>query len=155
MKKLILTLFILSGACSFTGAQEMHCMLSRIPEKQFLNSSSLIVRAEITSRESFWNDSKTKIFTKHELQVFEVLKGKCNQTITLITEGGTVNDISVEFSDRIDLLVGEQVVLMLQDVPKYWRGIPRIANAYSCWASLQSVFRIDPRNEHISDVFKS
>ena len=155
MKKLILTLFILSGACSFTGAQEMHCMLSRIPEKQFLNSSSLIVRAEITSRESFWNDSKTKIFTKHELQVFEVLKGKCSQTITLITEGGTVNDISAEFSDRIDLLVGEQVVLMLQDVPKYWKGIPRISNAYSCWASLQSVFRVDPRNEHISDIFKS
>jgi hypothetical protein len=155
MKKLILILFILSGACSFTSAQEMHCMLFRIPEQQLLNSSKLIVRAEITSRESFWNDSKTKIFTKHQLQVFEVLKGKCSQSITLITEGGSVKDISVEFSDRIDLMVGEQVVLMLQDVPKYWKGLPRLYESYSCWASLQSVFRINPKNERISDIFKS
>lgn len=134
-------------------SQEIYCNMIKLTNTELVQSSEVIVRAEVFERESIWNQSKTKIYTIHKLKVLESYKGNPNSEITLITEGGDTEELSIVFSDRIDLYIGDETVLLLNQVPKHWTGLPSYPNAYCVGMSLEGVFLVNQRNQSVADVF--
>lgn len=136
------------------NAQEMHCNLVRLPFEQVINESKHIVLAEVSSSVSHWNEQKTRIYTYSEIRVIEDWSGNSPSSITLITEGGSVDGMDHIFSDRIDLSTDEQLVVLLQEVPKHWTGIQRHENAFAVTASLQGIYRINQHDHAVQDPFQ-
>lgn len=134
-------------------AQEVHCNMIKLSTIQLVQSSEMIVRARVIERQSLWNASKTKIYTVHHLLVLESFKGNPSAELTLITEGGDLPELSMQFSDRIDLYTGDEAVLLLNQIPGHWKGLPAYPNAYCVGTSLEGVFSIDPNNRSVSDIF--
>ena len=134
-------------------AQDVHCNMIKLSTDQLVQSSELIVRARVIERQSIWNTSKTKIYTIHQLLVLESFKGNPNAELTLVTEGGDLDELSMQFSDRIDLYTGDEAVLLLNQVPTYWKGLPSYPAAYCVGMSLEGVFIVNPNNREVSDVF--
>ncbi len=134
-------------------AQEVHCNMIKLSTAQLVQSSELMVRARVIERQSIWNTSKTKIYTVHHLLVLESYKGNPNAELTLITEGGDLPELSVEFSDRIDLFTGDEAVLLLNQIPAHWKGLPSYPDAFCVGTSLEGVFMVNPNNRNVSDIF--
>ncbi len=153
MKKHFLFLLFSALMAVSSMAQEVHCNMIKLSTVQLVQSSELIVRARVIERQSIWNTSKSKIYTTHRLQVIESYKGNTNAEINLITEGGDLDELSMQFSDRIDLYTGDEAVLLLNQVPAHWKGLPSYPNAYSVGMSLEGVFTVNPNNHKVSDVF--
>jgi len=112
MKKLLnfLTVFLMAVSISHAQEHEMHCMIYKLPEQYLIQNSSLIVRAEVLSKVSEWDASKTNIFSYYRLKVYEDFTGNAPTFITLVSEGGQVGNDEMQFGDRIDLTVGEEVI---------------------------------------------
>lgn len=155
MKKLLNLLVVLALATSAAFAQEheMHCMIYKLPEQYLIQNSSLIVRAEVLSKESDWNAEKTRIYSYYQLKVYEDFNGSAPSYLTLVAEGGQVGYNEEQFADRIDLTVGEELVILLNQVPAHWKGIRREANQFSSWTSIQGVFRVDNQTGEMYDIF--
>jgi hypothetical protein len=153
MKKHILTLLVSVSMAIGSKAQEIHCNMIKLTTTELVQSSEVIVRAQVVERQSIWNKSKTKIYTVHKLLVIESYKGNPNTEITLITEGGETEELSIVFSDRIDLYIGDETVLLLNQVPKHWNELPSYSNAYCVGTSLEGVFSVNPQTRSVTDVF--
>jgi len=153
MKKHIFTLLFSALLTISSFAQEVHCNMVKLSTSSLVQSSELIVRARVIERQSIWNTSKTKIYTIHQLLVLESFKGNPNAELTLVTEGGDLDELSMQFSDRIDLYTGDEAVLLLNQVPAHWKGLPSYPNAYCVGMSLEGVFIVNPNNREVSDVF--
>lgn len=155
MKKLLnfLTVFLMAVSISHAQEHEMHCMIYKLPEQYLIQNSSLIVRAEVLSKVSEWDASKSNIFSYYRLKVYEDFTGNAPTFVTLVSEGGQVGNDEMQFGDRIDLTVGEEVIVLLNQVPQHWKGIRREANSYASWTSIQGLFRIDGHTEAMHDVF--
>jgi hypothetical protein len=153
MKKHIFTLLISAFLAISSFAQEVHCNMVKLTTTALVQSSELIVRARVIERQSIWNTSKSKIYTTHRLQVLESYKGQANAELTLITEGGDLDELSIQFSDRIDLYTGDEAVMLLNQVPTHWKGLPSYPDAYCVGMSLEGVFTVNPNNREVSDVF--
>jgi hypothetical protein len=153
MKKHFLILFLSALMAVSSMAQEVHCNMIKLSTVQLVQSSELMVRARVIERQSIWNTSKTKIYTVHHLLVLESYKGNPNAELTLITEGGDLPELSVEFSDRIDLFTGDEAVLLLNQIPGHWKGLPSYPNAFCVGTSLEGVFMVNPINRSVTDIF--
>jgi hypothetical protein len=153
MKKLFLTVLISAFIAISSVAQEVTCNMIKLTTAALVQSSEVIIRAKVLERQSIWNNSKTKIYTVHRLLVLESYKGNPNIEITLITEGGDTEELSVLFSDRIDLYVGDEAVLLLNQVPKHWNGLSSYPNSYCVGTSLEGVFSVNQNNQSVTDVF--
>jgi hypothetical protein len=153
MKKHFLILLFTALMAVSSMAQEVHCNMIKLSTVQLVQSSELMVRARVIERQSIWNASKTKIYTIHQLLVLESYKGNTNAELTLITEGGDLPELSVEFSDRIDLFAGDEAVLLLNQIPAHWKGLPSYPNAFCVGTSLEGVFMVNPNNRNVSDIF--
>jgi len=125
----------------------------KLTTESLVQSSELIVRARVIERQSVWNASKTNIYTIHQLMVLESYKGNPGAEITLVTEGGDLDELSIQFSDRIDLFTGDEAVLMLNQIPGHWKGLPSLTNAYCVGMSLEGVFWVDSNTRNVSDIF--
>ncbi|MBL0074295.1 MAG: hypothetical protein IPP34_21870 [Bacteroidetes bacterium] len=54
------------------------CMLTPLPLKNIVDNSQLIVDGKVISSQSNWNESRTKIYTTHQVVIYGVLKDKLN-----------------------------------------------------------------------------
>lgn len=69
------------------------CLLYEVSLSQIINKSSLIVEGKVISSSSEWNNDRTGIYTKNIVKISSIFKGAApGTTITVITEGGQVND---------------------------------------------------------------
>ena len=108
MNKLILKgfLFILSfTVLHFAGISQALYPVS-IDEK--VEKASLIIEGKVISNTSFWNDANTMIYTTNTVEVYKIFKGNLSvKTIEVMTQGGSVNNYSIEVSDLLDLNKGD------------------------------------------------
>ena len=69
------------------------CLLYEVSLSQIINKCSLIVEGKVISSSSEWNNDRTRIYTKNIVKIASIFKGAVpGTTITVITEGGQVND---------------------------------------------------------------
>lgn len=110
-----LLIFFFIGTFFIPKKLYAQCHIIPIPLEDRIANSDVIVLAKAGSPVSFWNPQHTNIFTNHPLQIIAILKGKISDTdISLITEGGTVNDIRQEVSASLEIDHTRTYVFLLQ-----------------------------------------
>ena len=93
------------------------------------STSEVIFEGKVIAKEGFWDETKTRIFTKNRVQVLRYIKGGGEASLYLVTQGGEVGDDFQEISHGISFgisteglffcrgfqapLLGSKTVLML------------------------------------------
>jgi len=88
-------------------------VLYRTP-RQLGTESRLVVRGEVIGVRSYWNETRTKIFTAARVSVDETYKGSGASTIDVVQLGGVVGSVKVTVHGALSWREGEDVVLFLE-----------------------------------------
>ncbi|MEJ2048596.1 MAG: hypothetical protein P8Y60_01900 [Calditrichota bacterium] len=95
--------------------------------KKLSNKADVILTGKVTKKESGWNESKTRIYTKATLQVDEVLKGNNNQNyVEIISPGGEVGDVGELYTHMPRFDKDEEVLVFLKKDHK--NGLYKVLN---------------------------
>ncbi|MEZ4798254.1 MAG: IPT/TIG domain-containing protein [Flavobacteriales bacterium] len=151
MKKSLFTLALF--AISFiASAQQIHCNMVEMPLDQMLDRSTNIVECLVLNTESYWDEKRQSIYTRSEVQVLQNFKGdESFEFIQIITEGGEVENIAMNFSDKINMRENLHLILFLEPTPRHWYD--PTGYGLSPVASLQSVFYVE-EDGSMFDTFK-
>ena len=82
--------------------------------EQLGSKSAIVVRGEVVSTQSYWNDQRTKIFTETTVTVDQTYKGNTGATVQILQLGGTVGNVRVTAHGALQWTAGEEVVLFLE-----------------------------------------
>jgi hypothetical protein len=83
--------------------------------KTLSKDSDVIITGKVIEKESSWNKSKTRIYTKATLQVDEYLKGtNAKQSIEIRTPGGEVGEVGELYSHMPTFENDEEVLVFLK-----------------------------------------
>lgn len=111
MRKIgILAVLLAVGVLPPAGASTFAAM----SEKQLIAASDAVVRGQVMSVESFWNDEHTLIISEAVFEVESVIVGAAPRFVTLRTAGGTVGDETVEAIGFPTFRAGERALVFLQ-----------------------------------------
>lgn len=110
-KVLLSMLFI-----GFTAGQEVSALMLKIPLSELKEKSDSIVRGDVISTKSEWNEEGNFIWTYVGVKVSKWIKdkGRGEEVITVKIPGGTVGDITQGSSDQVTFKKGEEVLLFLR-----------------------------------------
>ncbi|MCC2545979.1 matrixin family metalloprotease [Hymenobacter sp. BT175] len=134
-----------------TAGPETHCLLLPLDPVERTRASALIVEAEVLDARSFWDAGHRRIYTAHRLRVFKSFKGAPAATLTLITEGGTVDLDRHELTNTLTLQPGEQGVLFLYPAPFADLGL---SDAWAAYGSQQGFIRYDLTQASAAEPFR-
>jgi hypothetical protein len=109
---LILCVF-LAVAISLPSDSNATQIIHRTPQ-QLGSESSLVVRGTVASVRSYWNDSRTKIFTETLVDIAEAYKGGSQASVRIVQLGGIVGNIKVSVAGALQWRVGEEVLLFAE-----------------------------------------
>ena len=83
--------------------------------KNLSKDSDVIITGKVIEKESSWNESKSRIYTKTTVQVDEYLKGtNAEQSIEIRTPGGEVGDVGELYSHMPRFENEEEVLVFLK-----------------------------------------
>jgi hypothetical protein len=82
--------------------------------EQLGEDSSAVVMGTVVNVRSFWNESRTKIFTSTVVAVEESFKGRPGGSVEVLQLGGTVDNVQVTAHGALRWAPGEEVVLFLE-----------------------------------------
>jgi len=88
-------------------------VLFRSP-RQLGVESALVVQGRVTSVQSYWNPSRTKILTETRVAVDETFKGTRAGVVTVMQLGGVVDNVRMTVHGALQWHEGEEVVLFLE-----------------------------------------
>jgi PKD repeat protein len=90
------------------------CMLSPISLAQRVNNSAILIKGNVISQKSFWNDSKNYIYTANLISIEQTLKGSLFAPfVEIITEGGEMDLTKQVVEPSLQLKVGQEGVFAL------------------------------------------
>ncbi|WP_170172566.1 matrixin family metalloprotease [Hymenobacter rigui] len=95
------------------AALETHCLLIPLDPAVRMARAARIVEAEVVDATSF-RGGNSLIFTRHRLRVFKQFKGPAAETLTIVTEGGTLGLERQELTNTLRLASGEQGIFFLE-----------------------------------------
>ena len=150
-KSVIMVLCMLM--CLFlTQAQET---IIEVPLSKQVEMATQVVEGKVIAKESFWDDTRSNIYTKQTIEVYKVFKGQPIETIELITIGGIVELEAQTVSHSLHLNNGDLGVFTLkqQDV----NNLTQVAssNAYRPVSDAQSFYKYDLANNRAVNPFKN
>ena len=133
---------------------ELHCLMQAVEPAQRARQAALVVEAQVLDAQGFWNASHTRLFTRHRLRVFSLLKGQVADTIglVLITEGGRLGFDQQVLTNTLQLAPGQQGVFFLARAP--WPGLPAGAS-YTPYASQQGFIEFNAAERTAAEPFRS
>lgn len=82
--------------------------------EQMGEDASAVVMGTVVNVRSFWNDTRTKIFTSTVIAVEESYKGRPGGSVEVLQLGGTVDNVQVTAHGALRWTEGEEVVLFLE-----------------------------------------
>ncbi|WP_161787227.1 IPT/TIG domain-containing protein [Hymenobacter sp. IS2118] len=116
---------------------ETQCLMLPLEPAYRARQSALVVEAQVLDAQSFWDAGHARLFTRHRLRVFSLLKGQLADTtgLTLITEGGRLGFDQQVLSSTLRLAPGQTGVFFLTPAP--WAGLPA-PKGRACWTPFGS-----------------
>jgi len=105
-------LLLLSASLSASGAQ-----IPRLTLEDLLNRSQYIVHGRVSRTWAEWDRSHKYIWTHHEVEVVDVLRGVVAGQVTVSEPGGSLEGVHQSFSGALAYRPGEEVVLFLYRTP--------------------------------------
>ena len=125
-------------------------MLQPISLKQRVQKSNKVVEGEVLSSQSFWNSTRTNIYTKYKIKPYKVFKGNVNSEFYVVVQGGTVGTRTHDVSNEAQLKIGDYgVFTMINTFP----NMPTNGNTFALYAAVQGFIKIDVREQFANDPF--
>jgi Secretion system C-terminal sorting domain len=153
MKKILpLILFTVTfpALYSITAAQSLY----KVSEEEKVQNSSLIVEGKVVDQQSFWNPRHTMIFTSNKVEVYKVFKGALtSEFIEVLTQGGTVGDISIIASDLLELYKADVGVFFCHTNSINLRSPSTNKVLYDIWSSAQGCYKYDVHTQKANAPF--
>ncbi|GAB3581683.1 hypothetical protein GCM10027345_24730 [Hymenobacter daeguensis] len=138
-------------------APELHCLMLPLEPAVRARQSALVIEAEVLDARGFWNAAHTRLFTRHRLRPFAILKGQPADTtgLVVITEGGRVGLDQQRLTNTLELKAGQQGVFFLTAAP--WPGLEpgTGARALTPFASAQGFIAYSPADGTAAEPFRT
>ena len=106
---IVLALIVLTAAAAVNATQ----VLFRTPQ-ELGKESALVVQGRVIGVESYWNETRTKIFTEARISVDESFKGDGGRSLRVVQLGGVVGNVRMTVHGAIQWSAGKEVVLFLE-----------------------------------------
>ena len=134
-------------------AAETRCLLLPIEPAYRAQQSALVVEAQVLDARGFWDAGHGRLFTRHRLRVFSLLKGQVADTagLVVITEGGRLGLDQQILTNTLRLVAGQQGIFFLMPAP--WSGVP--GPAYTPFASEQGFIEFNPAEGRATEPFRT
>ena len=148
-----LVIFVFSSPLQ---AQET-CLLVPASLQQRVAQATLIVEGKVLQSQSFWDQAHRNIYTANRVQIYKVFKGDpgADNTIEIITEGGSVGDDLHTYSNTLNLQPNQQGVFFLEKSRFPVSDQAAGTNpAYSVYASSQGFIRYNLPFDEARDSFR-
>lgn len=81
--------------------------------EQMVRGSHRIILGRRVSRETYWNQNRTRIYTATRFAVTEDLKGDSRGAATVVTVGGTIGELTLDVPGTPQFRENEEVLLFL------------------------------------------
>ncbi|MFD2784991.1 matrixin family metalloprotease [Hymenobacter rubripertinctus] len=114
-----------------------HCLLVPLDPAQRVAHAPCIVEAIVTGCQGF-RAANGRIYTRHQLRVFQQFKGPIDSVLTLFTEGGTVGLSRQELTNTLHLEPGEQGIFFLEP-----STLPEAGPGWQVYGSQQGFIRYE------------
>ena len=88
--------------------------VKRLSLEQMVRGSHGIMLGRCVSQETYWNKSRTRIYTATRFAVTEDLKGGSGKSATVVTVGGTIDGMTLAVSGTPSFRDNEEVLLFLE-----------------------------------------
>lgn len=117
--------------------------------------STLVVEARVRDAQSFWDAGHRRLFTRHQLQVFSLLKGQPADTtgLLLLTEGGRLGLDQQTLTNTLQLVPGQRGVFFL--APAAWPGLPAGGQLLTPVGSQQGFIEVNPTDGTAAEPFRT
>ena len=132
---------------------EGHCLLLPIEPAYRARQSALVVEAQVLDARSFWDAGHGRLFTRHRLRVFSLLKGEVADTagLIVITEGGRLGLNQQILTNTLRLVAGQQGIFFL--APITWPGVS--GPAFTPFGSEQGFIEFNPVEGSAAEPFRT
>jgi hypothetical protein len=117
MKRTIAILGTLALAALFSDVAHATQLVSMTP-RQLGEKAQLVVAGKVSAAESFWNEKRTKIFTRIDFAVDTSYKGTAPPVVSLLQLGGTVDGVRTTVDGAVMWKVGEEALLFIEPYTK-------------------------------------
>ncbi len=108
-------LFLSLSVLSFNQVHAEAGLMKPISLAQRINNSDLVIEGKVIHQESYWDQSKRKIYTLNQVEVYKVFKGYSGSNTYILTEGGTVGLERLEVHPSLELAIGEIGIFTLKN----------------------------------------
>ena len=142
-------------AQSPVAATEARCLMLPLAPEQRVQLSAVIVEAQVRDAQSFWDVGHRRLFTRHRLRVFSLLKGQPADTsgLVLLTEGGRLELDQQTHTNTLQLVPGQRGVFFL--APAMWPGLPATSRLLTPVGSQQGFIEVDPADGTAAEPFRT
>ena len=136
-------------------AAEAHCLLLPLDPARRVQQSAMVVEAQVRDAQSFWDAGHHRLFTRHRLQVFSILKGQPADTtgLVLLTEGGRLDLDQQTLTNTLQLGPGQRGVFFLAAAP--WPGLPVAGRLLTPVGSQQGFIEVNPLDGTATEPFRT
>lgn len=104
------SVLVLIALSAFAQATQI---IYRSPQ-QMGEESAIVVSGRVTGVRSYWNDTRTKIFTETQVTVDQSYKGGAGGTVSVVQLGGVVGHVQMKVEGALAWSPGEEVLLFLE-----------------------------------------
>lgn len=113
-KKLMHVSFVLLLFILFAATPVVSALMVKISVEDLTKEADVIIKGDIKEVDSRWNLWRTMVYTYSTVSVEKYIKGTGSETLTIITEGGTVGDSGVWVEDTPVFTKNEKVLVFLK-----------------------------------------
>ena len=112
MTRILTACFVSLWAIAFFS-NALATQVEYVSPRQMGDESAVVVRGNVASVRSFWNEAHTKILTETVIHVDESYKGGAGGTVRVLQLGGVVDNMRVHVHGALIWHPGEEVLLFL------------------------------------------
>jgi hypothetical protein len=81
---------------------------------ELAQSSEVVIRGQVQSVRSYWNDDHSRILTEINIDVVDQHKGRATGQVTVVQMGGVVDTVRMTVAGALSWKRGEDVLLFLE-----------------------------------------
>ncbi len=138
------------------GSLQAQHLMKKVPLKEQITNSSLVVEGEVVAKASVWDDNHSKIYTVNTLKVYKVFKGNLVKDIYVVTQGGVVGLEAMKVFPCLNLTIGDIGVFTLRKSDVTFTEQPQsYSNLFKPYASAQSLFKYDLEHDKVFNTYNT
>lgn len=152
--RLILVFLLCLNFNSFKAySQKLH-LVEKMPLDQQIELSSQIVEGKVISKESFWDDTHSNIYTKQIIEVYKVFKGQTLETLEIITSGGIVDLEAEVVSHSLQLQKGDIGLFLMESIGSEYAAKGIASTKFKAVSDDQGFYKYNLRKNEVVNPFE-